>query len=63
MRLKLLEGQIGLPGIGAVRKNAAGLLPYAVVDEAGREIESFSVYLRDLGVDGYEPVDRAFVWQ
>lgn len=56
MRLKLLEGQIGLPGIGAVRKNAAGLLPYAVVDEAGREIEVFSVYLRDLVSTAMSPL-------
>ena len=55
MRLKLLEGQIGLPGIGAVRQNAAGLLPYAVVDEAGREIEVFSVFLRDLVLTDMSP--------
>ncbi|MCO4253457.1 hypothetical protein [Pseudarthrobacter raffinosi] len=56
MRLKLLEGQIGLPGIGAVRQNVAGLLPYAVVDEAGREIEVFSVFLRDLVLTDMSPL-------
>jgi hypothetical protein len=56
MRLKLLEGQIGLPGIGAVRQNAAGLLPYAVIDGAGREIEVFSVFLRDLVLTDMSPL-------
>lgn len=56
MRLKLLEGQIGLPGIGAVRQNAASLLPYAVVDEARREIEVFSVFLRDLVLTDMSPL-------
>lgn len=56
MRLKLLEGQIVLPGIGAVRKNAAGLLPYAVVDEEGREIEAFSVVFRDLVLTDMSPL-------
>lgn len=56
MRLKLLEGQIGLPGIGAVRQNAAGLLPYAVVDDAGQEIEDFSVFLRDLVLTDMSPL-------
>lgn len=56
MRLKLLEGQIGLPGIGAVRQNAAGLLPYAVVDEEGRDIEVFSVFFRDLALTDMSPL-------
>lgn len=56
MRLKLLEGRIGLPGIGAVRQNAAGLLPYAVVDESGREIGVFSVFLRDLVLTDMSPL-------
>jgi hypothetical protein len=56
MRLKLLEGQIGLPGIGVVRKNAEGLLPYVVVDESGREIEAFSVFLRDLVLTDMSPL-------
>ncbi|WP_251039366.1 tyrosine-type recombinase/integrase [Arthrobacter sp. ISL-72] len=56
MRLKLLEGQIGLPGIGAVRRNATGLLPYAVVDEAEREIEVFSLFLGDLVLTDMSPL-------
>lgn len=56
MRLKLLEGRIGLPGIGAVRQNTADLLPYAVVDEAGHEIEAFSVLLRDLVLTDMSPL-------
>ena len=54
--MKLLEGQTGLPSVGAVRQNAAGLLPYAVVDEAGREIEVFSVFLRDLVLTDMSPL-------
>nr|WP_246527794.1 site-specific integrase [Pseudarthrobacter albicanus] len=56
MQLKLLEGQIGLPRIGAVRQNATGLLPYAVVDEADREIEVFSVFLSDLVLTDMSPL-------
>jgi hypothetical protein len=56
MRLKLLEGQIGLPGIGAVRQSTTGLLPYVVVDETGREIEAFSVFLRDLVLTDMSPL-------
>ncbi len=48
MRLKLIEGKVGLPRIGAVRRNAAGLLPYVVVDDMEREIEVFSAFLGDL---------------
>ncbi|MBT2523478.1 hypothetical protein [Arthrobacter sp. ISL-28] len=56
MRLKLIEGQIGLPRIGAVRQNATGLLPYAVVDEAEREIGVFSVFLSDLVLTDMSPL-------
>lgn len=56
MRLKLLEGQIGLPGIGAVQRTSAGLLPYVVVDAAGLEIQAFSVFLRDLVLTDMSPL-------
>lgn len=56
MGLKLLEGQIGLPAIGAVRQNASGLLPYGVVEESGREFEAFSEFLRDLVLTDMSPL-------
>lgn len=56
LRLRLLEGRVGLVAVGAVRKRSEGLLPYVVVDEQSREIEAFSVFLRDLVLSDMSPL-------
>ena len=56
VRLKLLEGQIGLLAIGAVVPRTDGLLPYVVIDDIGQEIEDFSVFLRDLVLSDMSPL-------
>jgi integrase len=53
---KLLDGQTGLLAVGAVRQCTTGLLPYVVVDEAGEEIEAFSMFLRDLVLTDMSPL-------
>lgn len=56
VRLKLLEGQIGLMAIGAVVPRAEGHLPYVVIDDKGQEIEDFSLFLRDLVLSDMSPL-------
>ena len=56
VRRKLLEGQIGLFAVGAVRESATGLLPFVVVDDDGAEIGAFSIYLRDLVLTDMSPL-------
>lgn len=51
-----MDGQIGLLAVGAVQQRATGSLPYVVVDEQGREIEAFSVFLRDLVLTDMSPL-------
>ena len=56
VRQELLEGRGGLGSAGAVEQRALGLLPYVVVDQDGHEIESFSVFLRDLVLTDMSPL-------
>lgn len=56
VRRRLLEGQIDLLAVGSVQRTTTGLLPFVVVDEEGAEIESFSVFLRDLVLTDMSPL-------
>lgn len=56
VRRKLLEGQIGLLGVGAVLGKVTGLLPFVVVDDHGAEIDEFSSFLRDLVLTDMSPL-------
>lgn len=56
LRLKLIQGQVGLVAVGSVRRNNDGLLPYLVLDEDGQEIEAFSLFLRDLVLTDMSPL-------
>ena len=56
LRQALLDGRRQLPKLGAVCAGTAGLLPFAVVDEHGDEIEPFSVFLRELMLTDMSPL-------
>ncbi|WP_216641971.1 MULTISPECIES: hypothetical protein [Nocardia] len=56
VRRALLDGRITLPKVGAVREGVQPSLPYRVVDDAGREIEAFSRFLRDMALTDASPL-------
>uniref|UniRef100_UPI003F49ADCD hypothetical protein n=1 Tax=Paenarthrobacter ureafaciens TaxID=37931 RepID=UPI003F49ADCD len=55
VRLKLLEGKIGLLAVGAVVPRTEGLMPFVVVGDDGAEIEDVSLFLRDLVLSDMSP--------
>jgi integrase len=56
VRRALLDGRISLPKVGAVSESDQPSLPYVVVDDAGREIEEFSRFLRDMALTDASPL-------
>lgn len=42
-----MSGRTALPRLGSVARGPDGLLPWLVLDGAGREVEPVSSYLRD----------------
>ncbi|MFF0220511.1 hypothetical protein [Streptomyces vinaceus] len=49
LRLELMQGRRQVPQLGAVVVQGASLPLYAVVDQAGSEVELACRYLRDRG--------------
>ena len=56
VRQALLDGRGEVPRLGMVRAGSTGSLPFLVVDEAGVEVEPFTVFLRDLMLTDMSPL-------
>lgn len=55
LHVELLEGRVRLPQIGEVVAGSSRVLPWFVVDAAGREVEPVANYLRDLTLGDVSP--------
>ena len=56
LRQEVMLGRRELPRVGAVVDRPDPLLPYAVVDQHGVEVESISGYLRDRMLGDVSPL-------
>lgn len=56
IRTAVMNGSIGFPKVGLVRRTPSIELPYVVVDPSAAEVSSVSAYLQDLLLSDQSPL-------